>query len=121
MTFKEAIQSIFSKYAVFSGRARRSEFWFFYLFNFLVDSFISILGATLSKNFILVLLPLVQLGFFVPGLSVAVRRLHDTDRPGWKLALLFIPIIGWMILFFDFIRETQPETNNYGPSPKKEE
>ena len=121
MTFQEAIKSVFSKYAVFSGRARRSEFWFFYLFTCLVDAFIIVLGYILSENFLLVILPLVQLGLFVPSLSVTVRRLHDTNRSGAKLLLLFIPVIGWIILFFDSIRATQPEKNSYGPSPKTEE
>lgn len=91
MTFGESISTCFSKYATFDGRASRSEYWWFFLFTFLVSVASSIVSETLSGLF--------SLGVLLPSLAVGARRLHDVDRSGWFLLLWLIPIIGWIVLF----------------------
>ncbi|MES2356304.1 MAG: DUF805 domain-containing protein [Pseudomonadota bacterium] len=90
MTFTESISTCFSKYATFDGRASRSEYWWFFLFTFLVSTASSVVSETLSGLF--------SLGVLLPSLAVGVRRLHDVDRSGWFLLLWLIPIIGWVVL-----------------------
>ena len=82
---------VLKKYAVFSGRARRAECWYFYLFDFLI----SIVLALISEG---ILFGIYSLGTFIPGLAVSVRRLHDTNRSGWWLLIGLIPLIGGIIL-----------------------
>ena len=104
----EAVKSCFSNYATFSGRARRSEYWYFCLFNFLVGlvlTFIPFAGIFYS------------LITFLPGLAVAVRRLHDTGRSGWMWFLCLIPLIGWIWLLVLYCTDSK-EDNQYGPNPK---
>ncbi|MDP1708561.1 MAG: DUF805 domain-containing protein [Gammaproteobacteria bacterium] len=90
MTFGDSISTCFSKYAVFDGRASRSEFWWWVLFTFLVSLATGMVSETLSALF--------SLGVLLPSLAAGARRLHDTDRSGWFLLLWLIPIIGWIIL-----------------------
>lgn len=100
MGFGGAIATCFRKYVDFKGRARRSEFWFFYLFYFLVV--IALLTIDLivfgPERGILPLTWLAVLVFLVPTLAVAVRRMHDQDRSGWMLLLYFIPLAGPIIV-----------------------
>jgi len=112
-----------NKYALFTGRARRKEFWMFSLFNFLVSVVISIVAAILGNipvlGMILGFLPLIYcLAVFVPGLALGIRRLHDTNRSGWFLLLGFIPIVGAIILIIFFVLEGDKGQNQYGPDPK---
>ena len=89
MDFITAIKTCFSKYADFTGRARRSEFWFWYLFTVLVSMFSSWIPFA----------SLVTLALVIPTLAASVRRLHDTGRSGWWLLLSIIPsIICFIIL-----------------------
>lgn len=97
MTFGDPISTCFSKYAVFDGRASRSEFWWWVLFTFLVSLATGMVSETLSALF--------PLGVLLPPLAVGARRLHDTDRSGWFLLLWLIPIIGWIILIVWAIQE----------------
>ena len=90
MTFVESISTCFSKYAAFDGRASRSEYWWFFLFTFLVSAASGIVSETLSGLF--------SLGVLLPSLAVGARRLHDIDRSEWFLLLWLIPIIGWIVL-----------------------
>lgn len=106
MGFFGAIKSVCSKYATFSGRARRSEYWWFCLFCMLW-CWIPIVNIILG------------LIFFIPSLAVAVRRLHDTGRSGWWLFLGLIPIIGSIVLFVFNVTDSQPGNNQYGPNPKE--
>ena len=107
MTFTAAITTCMRKYATFSGRAPRSEFWWFQLFQLLV---IACLAAVVES-----LVPLGQLVLFLPGLAVGCRRLHDTGRTGWWLLLVFVPVIGWIILLVFMIETTKAEGDKYGP------
>lgn len=97
MTFAESISTCFKKYATFDGRATRSEYWWFFLFTFLVSGALSIVSEAFSGVF--------SLGVLLPSLAVGVRRLHDIDKSGWFLLLWFIPIIGWIILIVWAIQE----------------
>ncbi len=115
MGFGEAVSSGLSKYATFSGRARRSEYWFFALFNFLVGVAAGILDAVIG---ITLLYPLAALALLLPGLAVAVRRLHDTGRSGWWLLIALVPFAGAIVLIVFFCQDSHPAPNEHGPSPK---
>lgn len=109
MGFMEAVKACFAKYATFDGRACRSEYWYWVLFNFLVGIFlgwIPYLGTILSILFIL------------PSIAVSVRRLHDIGKSGWWYLLSIIPIIGWVAMIYFCVLDSQPGVNQYGPNPK---
>ena len=126
------------EYATFSGRARRSEFWGFVLFNFLIllsiEFLVALLGIILVFLFsdnpvgLLVVLPAIwiftgiyALAAFIPGLAVSSRRLHDTGRSFWWFLLGIIPIvnfIGGIVLLVFYFLDSEPMTNQYGPNPK---
>lgn len=105
-----------NRYAQFTGRARRSEFWYFALFSSIVTIVLTILGSMLFKTTLLA--NLYNLAVFVPSLALAARRLHDIDKSGWFLLLLFVPLIGWAILLYFYVLDSQPGSNKYGPCPK---
>jgi len=106
---------VLKKYAVFSGRAQRKEIWYFILFDF-IFAFVLVLIDSLIG--IYVLSPLYSLAVLLPSLGVSIRRLHDTGRSGWWVFIGLIPLIGAIILLGFFVTDSQPETNQYGPSPK---
>ncbi len=112
------------KYADFSGRARRSEYWYWTLAVFVAVLGLEIVGlvlAAIAKPLgIIVLLALVvgSLALIVPGLAVSVRRLHDTGKSGWLLLLGIIPFGGLVVLVFMCLDST-PGPNQYGPNPKE--
>lgn len=106
-------------YVNFSGRARRKEYWFFYLFQTLIGVILGIiLGVTgFSKDTIDIFSGLINLALFLPALAVSVRRLHDVGRSGWWLLIAFT-IIGLIPLFIWTVTETKQEKNQWG-SPAK--
>lgn len=110
-------------YAVFSGRARRTEYWMFVLFNILVTFAILILEgvmyAAFSSGTMGLLYVLYGLATFVPSLAVAVRRLHDTGKSGWFLLIALIPFVGGIVLLVFLCTDSEPGMNKYGPSPKE--
>jgi uncharacterized membrane protein YhaH (DUF805 family) len=116
VSFQEAVQTVLTqKYADFSGRARRSEYWWFYLFLFLVDVVFSVIDRAIGNT---ILGLLVSLALLVPFIAVGVRRLHDTGRSGWWWLITFT-LIGILVLIYWFAAEdSQPQTNQWGPSPK---
>ena len=105
-----------NKYAQFSGRARRAEFWYFVLFQFLLSIGVIIVDSLLGASGILSLI--WSLALFIPGLAVAVRRLHDIGRSGWFYLIGLIPIIGGIWLIVLFCRPGVYGENEYGPDPK---
>lgn len=110
---------VLKKYAVFSGRASRAEFWYFALFNFLISvaiNFIDILVITISIP--LGLSILYMLAILIPSIAVSVRRLHDTNKPGWYYLIGIVPIIGIIVLIIFFVIDSDPAENQYGPNPK---
>ncbi len=112
------------KYADFTGRARRAEYWWFALINLgvttgiLVVSLILGLSNDSSAGLGLLLYWVYALGVIVPSLAVAVRRLHDTNKSGWMLLILFIPLVGPILLLVFYFTDGDPGANQYGPSPK---
>ena len=122
MGFVEAIKSVFSKYAVFSGRSRRSEYWFFFLFNSIVGIVFTLLNNIVSggseTGIFYIIYYLYCLAVLVPGLAVSWRRLHDIGKAGSFWFLVLIPVVGAIILLVWMCRDSQPEENAYGPSPK---
>jgi uncharacterized membrane protein YhaH (DUF805 family) len=109
---------VLKKYAVFSGRARRKEYWYFALFSFIIAFVLGFIEGFSTGNNYSVIANLYGLAVFLPGLAVSVRRLHDTGRSGWWIFIWFIPIIGFIWLLILYFTDSQRETNNYGPSPK---
>jgi len=108
---------VLKKYAVFSGRARRTEYWMFSLFNFIIAIVLGVLDRLISS--IGVIGMLYSLAVFLPGIAVSVRRLHDTNRSGWWLFILLIPLIGWIIFLLYMAEDGNPGQNQYGANPKE--
>jgi uncharacterized membrane protein YhaH (DUF805 family) len=121
MDFMTAVRTCLSKYVDFSGRARRSEYWYFALFNVLVSVVTSIVDTVIGTDFDNgsggLLSSIASLALLLPSLAVGVRRLHDTDRSGWWILIGLIPIIGWILLIVWFVTDSKPD-NQYGPNPK---
>ena len=109
MNIQESARTCFTKYADFTGRASRSEYWWFVLFQVLVSLASSMLGDVVNG--------LVMLGLLLPGLAVGARRLHDIGKSAWFLLLWFIPLIGWIILIVWACQKSDPASNVYGPPP----
>lgn len=91
MSFQEAIQSVFQKYICFSGRARRSEYWYFALLNWAVSAVLTAIARNFDSSLASLFLTLWNIGVFLPGLGVCWRRLHDIDRSGAWYFLNLIP------------------------------
>ena len=117
MTFTQAIQSVFSQYATFSGRARRSEYWFFVLFNYVISAALGFLGRYMFLFSILS--GLYSLAVLIPSLAVTWRRLHDIGKGGGWYFFILIPLVGWIFLLVWLCRDSQPGQNAYGPNPKE--
>ena len=115
---------VLKKYAVFSGRAGRAEFWYFVLCNFLIGIVFSILtnivgGAVRGgAGIITTLYSLYSLAVLVPSLAVSVRRLHDIGKSGWMILIPLIPLVGFIWYFVLMVLASQPGDNKYGPNPK---
>ncbi len=112
------------KYAEFTGRARRAEFWWFVLINFVVIFSLVVLIIILagSDDSLTglggIIYAVYALGVIVPSLAVTVRRLHDTGKSGWMLLIGLIPFVGPIILLVFYFTDGEPGANQYGPSPK---
>lgn len=103
MGFGEAVRSVFSKYFQFSGRSRRSEYWYFVLFTLIVSIVLAIVDAAAFNSGPEDIGPLggiFTLATVIPGLAVSVRRLHDINRTGWWIAPLYLLLIPMMFFFF---------------------
>ena len=116
---------VLKKYAVFNGRARRKEYWYFFLISTVISIFLALIDSftgTISEEAGLGLLSgIYALAVLIPGLSVTVRRLHDTDRSGWWILIGLIPIIGGIALLIFMVLDSTPGDNQYGPNPKVEQ
>jgi uncharacterized membrane protein YhaH (DUF805 family) len=101
MTFMQAVRSVLSKYATFSGRARRAEYWWFYLLTILVALATSLVDAALNTAFnneIGIVGTITSLALLLPSLAVTARRLHDTGRTGWWMLLPVVPLIATLVV-----------------------
>jgi uncharacterized membrane protein YhaH (DUF805 family) len=117
MGFGEAIKSGFQNYVTFSGRAARSEFWYWALFNALVSIAAGIIDAAVfSDSGLSPINSLASLALFLPSLAVAARRLHDLDRTAWWLLLILTGIGIILLLIWDCMRGTMG-SNRYGEDP----
>ena len=112
---------VLKKYAVFSGRARRQEYWMFVLVSSaiaLVLAFVDSKIGLMSETGYGVLSGVYSLAIFVPALAVAIRRLHDTDRSGMWYLIAFVPIIGPIALLVFCVQDGNAGMNQYGANPK---
>jgi uncharacterized membrane protein YhaH (DUF805 family) len=112
MNFQAAVKRCLTqKYIAFDGRARRSEFWWFFLFQLIV---LIVAGAIHKAVYGVAVLALL-----LPGIGVGMRRLHDTGKSGWWLLLGLIPIVNLVLLYF-FAQPGSESANEYGDAPKVE-
>jgi uncharacterized membrane protein YhaH (DUF805 family) len=107
---------VLKKYAVFAGRARRKEFWMFFLVYVIIVVALIIVESILGLSGILS--GLYSLALLIPSIAVTVRRLHDTGRTGWWWWIGFVPVIGIIVLLVFMALEGEPAQNQYGPDPK---
>lgn len=111
------------KYAQFSGRSRRKEYWFFALFYLIIAFVVGFIdgaaGTMMAEGKVGILGLILGLAFLIPSLAVGVRRLHDTGRSGWWLLIAFVPLIGVIVLIVFYVQDSQPGDNQYGPNPKE--
>ncbi len=115
MTFSEAVKDGFDHYTKFDGRAGRPAYWWWFLFGILVSIGANIIDAIIGSFG--VVSGLAGLALLLPGLSVSIRRLHDTDHSGWWLFIILIPIVGFIVLLVWYLREGDASENKYGPPP----
>jgi uncharacterized membrane protein YhaH (DUF805 family) len=117
MGFGEAISTVLGKYATFTGRAARSEFWYFFLFTVLVDIVCNVIDAVAFPRMeIEPISTIVGLALFLPSLAVTARRLHDIDRTLWWVLIAFT-IIGLFVLLYWYCQPGTQGENRYGPDP----
>ena len=118
MSFGDAIKSFFNNYANFNGRARRSEYWFAYLFVTLINLPLSLLGnPTGDPAYLNVFTALYYVWAFavlIPGFAIAIRRLHDVGRRGTYLWFLLIPLVGAILVLIELCKDSQPGANQFG-------
>ena len=107
---------VLKKYAVFSGRARRKEYWMFVLFYIIFGIILGIIEGIIGISGILT--GLYCLALLIPSIAVSVRRLHDIGRTGWWVLICLVPIVGSIVLLIFILLDSQPGDNQYGPFPK---
>ena len=109
-------QVVLERYAQFTGRARRAEFWWYALANVIISVAFNILGAITTLFAIIGFI--YWLGVLIPGIAVGIRRLHDTDRSGWWLLIALVPFVGFIVLIVFLATDSKPGVNQYGTSEK---
>ena len=134
MSLGESLTSVFNKYATFTGRARRSEYWWFtvcyyalgFIFNIAqLGMYVQLMSGEMSYNepsytIMLMVSVIIGLGLFLPALAVTVRRLHDIGKSGWNLLWSVIPIVGVIMVLVWMCQDSDVVANKYGESPKYE-
>ena len=116
MTPRQSIQTVLANYANFKGRARRSEYWWFFLFvnvTLVVLNFV----AALITDVLIVFFVVFGLTLLLPSLAVTARRLHDTNRSGRWMLLVFVPVVGWIVMLVLFALSGASGPNRYGTEP----
>lgn len=126
VSFSDAVQRAISQYCDFSGRASRSEYWWWALFTFVILGALGVCqgiflglsgpGSTLGKLFDW-LQWIFDIAVFLPSLGLCVRRLHDIGKSGWNVLWGLLPIAGAIILLVYYLRDSQMHDNEYGPVP----
>jgi uncharacterized membrane protein YhaH (DUF805 family) len=112
MSFSDAIKTCLSKYAVFSGRASRAEYWWFFLFYVAAYVVAIVIDSVLGTPFVITAIAVLAL--ILPALSAGIRRLHDTDRSGWWYLIGIIPFVGGIWLLVLLVQEGTAGPNRYG-------
>ncbi|MFA6534492.1 MAG: DUF805 domain-containing protein [Patescibacteria group bacterium] len=111
--------AVLKKYAVFSGRATRAEYWYFVLFNLIISAVLVTVWRIFGGAGYGPLQGLYSLAVLIPSLAVLARRLHDTNHSGWWILIAFLPVIGAIVLLVFAVSDSQPGANGYGPNPKE--
>jgi len=115
LTFGEAVKlALTTNYCNFNGRSSRSEFWWYALFTFILGA---IIGFVFSGTIYTIVSGIINLGLLLPGLGLAVRRMHDIDKSGWWVLINLIPLVGSIIFIIWAVKDSQPTPNQYGPVP----
>ena len=113
---------VLKQYAVFSGRARRKEYWMFCLFNLIIAFILNFIngaaGLASESTEYYPLGELYSLAVLIPAIAVAIRRLHDTGRSGWWLLIGLIPLLGALVILVFMVLDGEQGENKYGPNPK---
>lgn len=121
MTFGQSIATCFSKYCNFSGRASRSEYWWWILFTVIIGSLFGIPSGIQAVHGTSSGLPIISyiVGaiLFLPSLGVLIRRLHDTGKSGWWWLISFVPVVGSIVIIIFCLMPSQPGANQYGDMP----
>ncbi len=114
---------VLKKYAVFRGRSQRKEYWMFCLFSTIISFAIGFIDVSLGtfdfETGYGLLGGIYTVAILLPGVAVSVRRLHDTDRNGWWLFIVLIPIFGAITVFVFMVLDSTTGKNQYGDNPKK--
>ena len=117
MNFRVAIIKCFMLYAIFSGRAGKAEYWWFFLFTFILGIMASVIDSTLGLDKAIGgnggVTTLIQIATFLPSIAVGSRRLHDTGRSGWWQLLWIVLVIGWIPLIM-WLASKSSDDNKYG-------
>lgn len=114
---------VLKKYAVFNGRARRKEYWYFILFHMIISLVVGVIdgltGSFSGEVGVGLLGAIYALALLIPSIAVIVRRLHDTDRSGWWILISLIPLIGTIVLIVFLVLDSTPGANRFGENPKE--
>ena len=117
MDFVTAVKTCFSKYATFTGRAARSEYWFFALFYIIVSVIAVSIDLLVLQSTVTIVYYIVAVCLLLPTLAVTVRRLHDTDRSGWWVLIAFVPLVGPILLLVWYCTRGTDQANRFGAAP----
>jgi uncharacterized membrane protein YhaH (DUF805 family) len=117
MDFQTAVRTCFQKYATISGRARRSEYWWFALFLLIGNVVLNGVDAILFGGDTQILSAIFSLATIVPSVCAGGRRLHDTGRSALWLLIGLIPLVGFLVLLWWFVQKGTDGSNEYGPDP----
>jgi uncharacterized membrane protein YhaH (DUF805 family) len=109
---------VLERYAQFTGRAGRAEYWWFFLANLILFAILGVLSR--ASTIFEILYAVVALALLVPSIAVGIRRLHDTGRSGWWILIGLVPIVGFIVLLVLYAIQGDHGPNQYGPAPPGE-
>lgn len=115
--FAYAVTNGFKRYFDFKDRSARYEFWYWTLFSFVLNFIASLVDGSLVAGGSGLASSIVSLGLLIPGIAVAVRRMHDIGRTGWWVLINFIPILGNAVFIYFAVQPSEPHFNRFGENP----
>ena len=123
MGFAEAVKTGLNKFYFPYGRASRSEFWWYWLFLFIISGVIGVIGGFLESYgeeqvWIGIILQVISMVICISIICSEIRRLHDTGKSGWNILWGLIPFFGWIYVIILLCKASQPGENKYGPEPR---